>query len=105
MEIISDVKDIDRYKWCTFVENHPKGTIFQSSEMYEVYHGASHSKPFLIAVQEDGEIKGILLAVIMWNGNDIVKRFTARSIIVGGPLVKDDNELIIRQLFDVYLEK
>ena len=105
MEIISDIKDIDCYKWCAFVEKHPKGTIFQSSEMYEVYHGASHSKPFIIVVQENGEIRGVLLAVIIWNGNDIVKRFTARSIIVGGPLAENDNEFIIKQLLKAYLEK
>lgn len=105
MEIISDIKDIDCSKWRAFVEKHPKGTIFQSSEMYEVYYGASHSMPMVIAVQENDEIRGVLLAVIMWNGNDIVKRFTARSIIVGGPLAENDNEQIIKQLFKAYFEK
>lgn len=105
MEVISDINSIDRGKWSAFVEKHPQGTIFQSSEMFEMYQGTSHCQPVVVVAQDNDEIRGVLFAVIMWNGNDIVKRLTARSIIVGGPLAENNDEVVIKQLFKAYLKK
>lgn len=102
MEIVSDIKNIEKSKWNAFVENHPHGTVFQTYEMFEVYRNTSHNQPIAVAVMEDGRVLGVLLAVLMWNGNVFSKLFTARSIIIGGPLVLDDDEAVLKLLLRGY---
>ena len=36
--VITNGNNIDKNKWSEFVYNHPHGNIFQTPEMYEVYH-------------------------------------------------------------------
>lgn len=81
--------DIDKSQWAEFVKAHPKGNVFQTPEMYEVYARTEHTTPLVLAVKEDNEIVGILLAQIITNGGKFTSWFTARSIIIGGPLVKE----------------
>lgn len=102
MEVVSDIRNIGKSKWNTFVQKHPQGTVFQTYEMYEVYQNTSHNQPIVSAVLEDGCVLGLLLAVLMWNGNPITKLFTARSIIIGGPLVLGDDETVLKLLMRGY---
>lgn len=44
----------------------------------------------------------MLLAIVQWNGAAIAKPLTARSIIIGGPLVVNDDEVLLRQLMEEY---
>ena len=96
------VHDIDRQKWSDFVENHPNGNIFQTPEMYEVYKNTKNYEPvFLSVVDEKNEILAVLLAVVQ---RDLVKpigNLTSRSIVWGGPLIRDNDnhviELILRK--------
>ena len=90
-------------EWAVFVKTHPQGNVFQTPEMYESYSKASHNKPITIASYSDGLICGILLAVIITNGGGIIRCFTSRSVIIGGPLAKDNDPLIIDLLFKEYV--
>ena len=102
MEIINDINIIGRNKWNEFVGEHPQGTIFQTYEMFEIYKNTPHNRPIALAVVEDETVMGVLLAVLMWNGNPITKAFTARSIIIGGPIVVNENETILELLMQAY---
>ena len=102
MEVVNDIKDIGKDRWDAFVEKHPQGTVFQTYEMFEVYQNASHNQPIAVAVLEKGRVLGVMLAVLMWNGNAITKFFTARSIIIGGPLVLDNDEAVLKLLLRGY---
>lgn len=102
MEIISDINEIGKNKWDAFIEKHPQGTVFQTFEMFEVYQNTSHNRPIVTAVVEDGRVLGLLLAVLMWNGNAITKLLTARSIIIGGPLVLNDDKAVLKLLIRGY---
>ena len=85
--------NIPRDVWSSFVYGHPDGNVFQTPEMFDVYCKASDVIPLALAVFQNDEIKGVLLAAIMTNGGALLKRFTARSIITGGPLMDDDTVL------------
>lgn len=98
--VINDA--INRLQWDEFVEKHPRGTIFQTYAMYEMYRRASRNLPFAIAVQEDGKIIGIVLSVVIWNGGGILRPLTARSIIIGGPLALGDDGTIIERVLSDY---
>ena len=111
-------KEINRTDWSAFVASHPQGNIFQTPEMYDVYSCAEGVEPIAIAMVEDaerlepmaldathlahGEIVGILVAQYMTNGGALASWITARSIITGGPLAKDNDVKIIEQLMQEY---
>ena len=95
-------KDINRAEWCTFVAGHPQGNIFQTPEMYDVYACAEHVTPMAIAAMEGDEIVGVLVAQYMTNGGALASWITARSIITGGPLARNNDPAIIQALMEAY---
>lgn len=101
--IISDVNNIDKNKSSEFVFNHPYGNIFQTPEMYEVYQNTRNYEPIFLAVINDaGGISGVLLAVIQKEYSGVFGNLTARSIIHGGPLIKDDNPAVLDLVLKEY---
>jgi len=104
-KIIKRIGELDKNKWSDFVYNHPNGNIFQTSEMYEVYQNSKNYEPvFLAVVNGKGEIAGTLLAVIQKEYSGLLGNFTARSIIHGGPLIKDDDPDILDFILKEYNE-
>lgn len=97
--------DIPKKAWGEFVKNHPQGTVFQTPEMYCFYAHSNHSNPLAIALcNSKKEILAVMVAVIITNGAAVLRPITARSIIIGGPLVssmKDEQEILL-ELFDEY---
>ncbi|MCP5051777.1 MAG: aminoacyltransferase, partial [bacterium] len=57
---------LDKQPWREFVQNHPRGTIFQTPEMYEVFAAATNYRPVLTAVKsaDNGDILALHTAVI-----------------------------------------
>jgi len=102
-EVLTELRRIDRKKWSEFVYDHPYGNIFQTPEMFEVYQNTKNYEPvFLAVVNEKDEILGTLLAVIQKEYSGLLGNFTARSIIWGGPLIKDNETEIYEILLKEY---
>ena len=101
MEILSN-KSIDRAQWETFVASHPKGNVFQTPQMYDVCACAKGVEPLAVAVVDEDDIVGVLLAQYMTNGGALASWITARSIITGGPLAKDNKPEIVEALMREY---
>lgn len=100
---ITDINRMDQNKWSEFVYNHPQGNIFQIQEMFNVYTKTKKYEPvFLAVVNGKGEIAGTLLAVIQKEHDGILGVFSSRSIIWGGPLVKDDDPEILDKILKEY---
>lgn len=102
MYSIQKYNDIDRAEWARFVEMHPKGNVFQTPEMYDVYSCTKNTRPLVVAIHEGNEIVGLILAQILTNGGILTSWLTARSIIIGGPLVKEDNPKVLELLLREY---
>jgi len=101
--IITNVNNIDKKKWYEFVYNHPHGNVFQTPEMYEVYQNTKNYEPvFLKVVNSKDEISGTLLSVIQKESSGVLGNFTARSIIQGGPLIKDDDPDVLDFILKEY---
>ena len=83
--------DIPKDVWEAFVLNHPQGSAFQAPQMYEFYARSVHGKPLAIALvdERDDEIQALMMSVVMTNGPSFLRYFTGRSIIIGGPLLKN----------------
>ena len=96
--------DIPQKEWSDFVYSHNQGNIFQTPEMFAVYLEASHHYPIAVAAFSDGVMRGVLMAVIITNGSMLTKWATARSIIIGGPLVDNDDPAIVSFLMDEYIK-
>lgn len=99
----SDFKKINKQEWSDFVKNHPNGNIFQTPEMYQVYDNTPRLVPsVLIAKDSENKIAGCLMSVIQKESKDFTGLFTSRSIILGGPLVQNNNSKIADELLMQY---
>ena len=101
-QIITQYELIDKQSWSNFVKDHPQGNVFQTPEMYLLYQHALNITPYIVAVVNNGQVEGILLAQWMSNGNKLAQWITSRSIISGGPLAKDNDPTIIDLLLKAY---
>jgi len=93
--IIEDYTKIDKTKWLEFVIGHSEGNIFQTPYIFEIYQKTKKYTPVIIAITKpNGDVLGILLAVIQKEFKGVIGIFTARSIIFGGPIVIN-NDIIL----------
>jgi len=99
----SIIENINDKYWSKMVKSHSQGNIFQSTEMYQVYKETKNYEPVSLAVvNEKDEILAVLLAVIQKEHQGLLGIFSSRSIIIGGPLVKDKNTKVLDFLLSEY---
>ena len=82
--------DIDPQQWQALVDRSPYATWFHTPEAYEFY--ASNSKemtPFAVGIEENGHLAGVIVGYTTQEKNHIKQLFTARSIIIGCPLLDE----------------
>lgn len=79
-------------QWAEFVYDHPHGNIFQTPEMAEVYkHTKNYETITLAAIDSQSDhMLALLNAVLIKEFSGFLGKFTARSIIQGGPLFIDN---------------
>jgi len=93
-------------EWSEFVLDHPYGNIFQTPEMYEVYKKYGKFEPIVVHItDENGNIIGLLLALIQKEINGFLGILTSRSIIWGGPIVLANNLNTLNLLLKEYNNK
>jgi lipid II:glycine glycyltransferase (peptidoglycan interpeptide bridge formation enzyme) len=103
ISILSNYNDIDKLAWSDFVQNHPEGNIFQTPEMFDLYQITPNSEPFVfVALLNNAVIIGVLLAIVHKEFRGLLGNLTSRSIIIGGPLVSDNNPEIAFALMKTY---
>ena len=78
-------------------------TVFQSPDFYHFYKEVPHYNPtYFIAKDKDGQVIGLLLAVLIQEGNALVGLLSRRCLVYGGPMAENDHpgiiELLIRHL-------
>ncbi|WP_024335376.1 lipid II:glycine glycyltransferase FemX [Desulfotignum balticum] len=96
---------LEKEKWSTFVLNHSHGNIFQSPEFFEACENYEKYEPVIITIKENGELAGVLQAIVQKEKKGFWGRFTARSIIWGAPLVKDNNLNLLSKILQKYNSK
>ena len=103
LNIITDFDEINTKEFSEFVFNHPKGNIFQTPEIYEVYENTKNYEPMLLVVFDDkNEILGTLLSVIQKEHSGLLGRFSSRAIIWGGPIIKDNDLEVLDFILNEY---
>lgn len=96
--IIRHHHQIEFPKWAQFVEDHPHGNIFQTPKIFDFYSNIKNYQPLIFySVDDHNEPAGVLVAVLTREAG-LTGFFSARCIIWGGPLVKNDDPVICGQL-------
>lgn len=87
---ITDSPDIK--KWDEFIYNHPRGNIFHSSYIVEVYRKTKNYEPVTLAAIDtsSNEVLALISAVIVKESSGFLGSFTSRAIMQGGPLYVDN---------------
>ena len=97
------VQEVNRQAWADFVYRHPQGNIFQTPEMFEVYKNTENCEPMLLtAISKTNELLGILLSVTQRECRGVIGSLTTRSIIWGGPLIKEDDPKVFELILGEY---
>lgn len=102
IKIVTDATAIDRVKWERFVYDHPEGNAFQTPQMYAVYNATKNYRPIVVAGYEGNLMVGILLAVLQKEYQGILGKLSARSIIWGGPLVRNNDIHVFETIMNDY---
>ncbi len=90
-------------KKTAFLYGHPQMNIFQSLDFYTIYKNTKYFEPIVVTTyDEENQINGYLLAVIIKEKQGIIGKFSARSIIWGGPLIKNNNLDVLDLLLKKY---
>ena len=87
---IIDGEHIDPVLWSELVNQSPMATWFQTREAYMFFNDLSFLEAFAIAVESDGQLKGLVVGYIQKDGGKIKQFFSRRAIVVGGPLLSDE---------------
>jgi lipid II:glycine glycyltransferase (peptidoglycan interpeptide bridge formation enzyme) len=102
--MLESISNIDLKKWSELVKNHPYGSTFQSPEMYELFRRSDKFKPVIVGVSDEQDnLKGLLLAVIIREKRSIAGFFSSRTVIYGGPLIPE-NEQETGEILDMLLQ-
>lgn len=81
--------------WDEFVHNHPKGSVFHSSQMVRVFAAARRHAPLpLAALDREGRVLALLSAVRVQTLPHPLGRVSSRSIWYAEPLCHDDPESV-----------
>ena len=82
---------LDPQQWQALVEQSSYATWFQTKDAYEFYAAnPNEMKPFAVGVNEDNNLKGLVVGYITNEKNSLKQFFTRRAIIIGGPLLAED---------------
>ena len=81
---------IDQLQWQELVQSSPVTTWFQTDEAYRFYQSVGDMQAFAYGVSEDDNFVGLVVGYITIEKCKFKQHFTARSIIVGGPLLADN---------------
>lgn len=100
--LVRSASGLDKKQWAVFVQEHPDGNIFQTPQMFDVYAQSEGFTPILIAITDEQEIKGLLVAVIQKENKKVPGIFAKRAVIRGGPLVENQDKQILGLIMKEY---
>lgn len=99
-EIINDPLKLKPNSWAKFIKENKGGNIFQSPDFYYAIAETKLFTPAFIACVDSGskQICGSILGTIQKDYTGILGYFTRRCIIVGGPVVQENQKSLIYDL-------
>jgi serine/alanine adding enzyme len=96
--LISDIHSIPEGQWHDFVTAHPDGNVFATPDYCKLMLSFDKIHPYAIALMEAEEITGVLCGILYKEYKGILGLISSRLVIMGGPLVKDNDPARAGQL-------
>ncbi len=95
--------------WNNFISLHPDGNIFQTTYYADLFSNQNRFLPvFVLLFDDNNQIKGVLSGIIQYQFHNFLKYLTSRCIIIGGPLVINNDQKLTREIltaFDEFIRK
>lgn len=89
MQIIG-IRELNVASWNALAERSSVASWFQTKEAYDFFNSLSFLDEFVVAVENEGILKGLVVGFIQKGEGKIKQFFSRRAIINGGPLLADD---------------
>ncbi len=101
------IREIPIDRWQAFVDTNPRGNIFHTPEMFEVFRRTKDHLPELWAVEENGEILALMVSVKVAVMGSFMGSLAARRVVYGGFLCHPtlDSSAALEYLLEAYAEK
>ncbi len=101
------VRSLPLETWRTFVEGHPKGNIFHTPEMFEVFHSTKYYTPELWAATDKERVLVMMAPVHIALKGGLLQKLTVRSVVFGGIICEDTTEgcLALNELLCRYKQR
>jgi CelD/BcsL family acetyltransferase involved in cellulose biosynthesis len=80
------VRELDAQRWRDFVDNHPRGNVFHTPEMFQVFARTRGYCPTLWAAEEGGQIHALMLPVEISVLDGLLRGLTSRAVVYGSVL-------------------
>ena len=91
MRIVNNVNEINLQQWNTLLQESRTRSFFQSKECYILYaSNPEFMEPFFYAVEDGGELKGIMVGYVQTDGGKVKRFLSRRAIINSGPMLAND---------------
>ena len=103
MEIVSGEQEINQEIWKEFVKTHPQGNIFQTPGMFKVFQSDPKYSVGIVTCFDGENMLGVLVWVIQREFTNLLGALTSRAIVFGGPLVENDDPIIVKELLLSFL--
>ena len=87
---VIEIQEIDKMSWAALVKDSPVATWFQTPEAYHFFVSLSFLETFCMAVENKGQLKGVVVGYVQKDGGWMKQFFSRRAIISGGPLLAND---------------
>lgn len=82
--------EIDFGQWDQLLETSPHASFFQTRQCYDFYCSLSFMKAFVYAVEEKGQLTGLMCGYLIADGGMLKRFFSRRAIVPGGALLRKD---------------
>lgn len=104
---LSFTDQISNNEWNTFVKNHPNGNIFHLPEFAKVYEQTASYQPVCLFAKNTNtnSIEAAVVGVIQKEGKGLLGKLSSRLIIWGGPLVINNNKLVLDSLLEELIKQ
>ena len=85
------IEGIDKQQWQALAKSSKTCTWFQTYGAYQFYSNIDDLvQPFVYAVENEGQLRGVIVGYITREKNQLKNLLTRRAIIIGGPLLAND---------------
>lgn len=100
----NSIEGINKSKWDEFIDNNRFKNIFQTFELYDFWKKQNKCEAFIYFFEScKGECLAFCTGVTICEGKSLVKLFSRRSIIFGGPLI--NRTLIDKNIVSYIIKK